>query len=290
METRKIFKIRESYAVFLPKPWCERNSVNEKSEVSVIWEEDVVAIRPAHMRAVAIKVSEPRQDTVVKLLVAALVTGYDEVKLEVKGMDLQFRHKIMSSARGLYMLPVEEGPDYIVFRVEDVKIDREKLIARMISTLSFMMDHVMTAPKADPALMESVDDEVDRYRHMIERLCYKYPTGSCVRHVQLARYIERAADHLVELAALEPKRELVGALKGAVDEFSRKSSTGDLAAVFDLIDSLNKMRFVLRQYAEDELTMLHADRIIDYLINAAEIYIDLIVGKSREIVLQPANS
>ncbi|MEL9990395.1 MAG: PhoU domain-containing protein [Thermoproteus sp.] len=283
METRRVFKIRESYAVFLPKAWCEKNAIGDKGEVYVIWEEDVVTIKPARQNGFSIKISTQDLDLVVKLLMAALVSGYDEVRLEVKGMDLGFRHKVMSVARGLYMLPLEEGPDYILFKVEDVKFDREKLIARMISTLAFMIDHLITAPKADPSLLESVDDEVDRYRHMIERLCYKYPTGSCVSHVQLARYVERAADHIVELARLEPPRELVETLREAVSQFVKMSSAVDVQSIFSFMEAIKKARFLLRQSARDEISMLHADRVVDYLANAAEIYLDMIARKSREV-------
>jgi Phosphate uptake regulator len=280
METRRVFRIRESYAVFLPKAWCEKNSIGERSEVNVMWEEDVVVVRPARPRSFTARVSSPDMDTLVKLLMAALVSGYDEVRLEVRGLDLELRHRIMSVARGLYMLPMEEGPDYIVFKVEDVKFDREKLIARMVSTLAFMIDHLVTAPKANPALLESVDDEVDRYRHMIERLCHKYPTGLCASYVQLARYVERAADHIVELARLEPPRELIGALRDAVAEFVRSSSADDLRSVFAFIEATKKTRFLLQQLARDEITMLHADRVVDYLTNAAEVYIDMLTRRS----------
>ena len=280
METRRVFRIRESYAVFLPKAWCEKNAIGERSEVNVMWEEDVVVVRPARPRSFTARVSSPDMDTLVKLLMAALVSGYDEVRLEVRGLDLELRHRIMSVARGLYMLPMEEGPDYIVFKVEDVKFDREKLIARMVSTLAFMIDHLVTAPKANPALLESVDDEVDRYRHMIERLCHKYPTGLCASYVQLARYVERAADHIVELARLEPPRELIGALRDAVAEFVRSSSADDLRSVFAFIEATKKTRFLLQQLARDEITMLHADRVVDYLTNAAEVYIDMLTRRS----------
>jgi Phosphate uptake regulator len=275
-----VFRIRESYAVFLPKAWCEKNSIGERSEVNVMWEEDVVVVRPARPRSFTARVSSPDMDTLVKLLMAALVSGYDEVRLEVRGLDLELRHRIMSVARGLYMLPMEEGPDYIVFKVEDVKFDREKLIARMVSTLAFMIDHLVTAPKVNPALLESVDDEVDRYRHMIERLCHKYPTGLCASYVQLARYVERAADHIVELARLEPPRELIGALRDAVAEFVRSSSADDLRSVFAFIEATKKTRFLLQQLARDEITMLHADRVVDYLTNAAEVYIDMLTRRS----------
>ncbi len=285
METRRVFKIRESYAVFLPKQWCERNSVGERSEVNVMWEEDVVVIKPSRPKSFSAKVSAPDLNVVVKLLMAALVSGYDEVRLEVKGMDLQLRHKIVSAARGLYMLPIEEGPDYVVLRVEDVKFDREKLIARMVSTLIFMIDHLITAPRVDAALLESVDDEVDRYRHMIERLCHKYPTSACVGHVQLARYVERAADHIVELAKLEPPKELAEALREAVAEFAKTSSAKDVKDVFAFIEMTDRVRFHIRQVAKDEITMLHADRVLDYLANAAEIYIDMFVHTTAEIEL-----
>jgi PhoU domain. len=239
-----------------------------------------VVVRPARPRSFTARVSSPDMDTLVKLLMAALVSGYDEVRLEVRGLDLELRHRIMSVARGLYMLPMEEGPDYIVFKVEDVKFDREKLIARMVSTLAFMIDHLVTAPKVNPALLESVDDEVDRYRHMIERLCHKYPTGLCASYVQLARYVERAADHIVELARLEPPRELIGALRDAVAEFVRSSSADDLRSVFAFIEATKKTRFLLQQLARDEITMLHADRVVDYLTNAAEVYIDMLTRRS----------
>jgi phosphate uptake regulator len=280
METRRVFRIRESYAVFLPKAWCEKNAIGERSEVNVMWEEDVVVVRPARPRSFTARVSSPDMDALVKLLMAALVSGYDEVRLEVRGLDLELRHRIMSVARELYMLPMEEGPDYIVFKVEDVKFDREKLIARMVSTLAFMIDHLVTAPKVNPALLESVDDEVDRYRHMIERLCHKYPTGLCASYVQLARYVERAADHIVELARLEPPRELIGALRDAVAEFVRSSSADDLRSVFAFIEATKKTRFLLQQLARDEITMLHADRVVDYLTNAAEVYIDMLTRRS----------
>lgn len=283
MESRKVFKIRESYAVFLPKPWCEKNSLSEGGQVEMLWEEDAVVVRPRRPRPFAIRLSRPDADAVAKLLMSAFVTGYDEVKLEVKGMGLEFRHRVMSFARGLNMLPMEEGPEYVVFKIEDVKFDKEMLIRRMIATLQFMLDHLSTAPKADPALLESVDDEIDRYRHMIERLCYKYPTSPCVRHVQLARYIERAADHVVELARQGPPKELIYLLRSAVDDFAKGAASGDAAAAFAFMGGISKARLVVQQIAESEVAMLHADRVLDYLANAAEIYLDVAASKAPSI-------
>ncbi|MFB6490156.1 MAG: AbrB/MazE/SpoVT family DNA-binding domain-containing protein [Thermoproteus sp. AZ2] len=275
MEARKIFRIRESFAIFLPKRWCEANSLDEKSEVELYWDEDTVVVKPRRGRQFSVRLSSPNPDVAAKLLMSAFVTGYDEIRLEVKGMGLEVRNKVIAFARGLYMLPLEEGPDYIVFRVEDVKFDREKLIERMGTTLEFMLDHLATAPRANPSLLESVDDEVDRYRHMIERLCYKYPTSSCVRHVQLARYIERAADHVVELAKLEPPRELVLLLKEAATEFARASSSGELKSALAFLETIDRARFLAQQRAGDEVVLIHADRVLDYLANAIEVYMDM---------------
>jgi hypothetical protein len=98
--------------------------------------------------------------------------------------------------------------------------------------------------------------------------------------VQLARYVERAADHIVELARLEPPKELIGALRDAVAEFVRSSSADDLRSVFAFIEATKKTRFLLQQLARDEITMLHADRVVDYLTNAAEVYIDMLTRRS----------
>lgn len=283
MEARKIFRIRESFAIFLPKRWCEANSLDEKSEVELYWDEDTVVVRPRRARQFSIKLSSPNADVATKLLMSAFVTGYDEIRLEVQGMGLEFRSRVIAFARGLYMLPLEERPDYIVFRVEDVKFDREKLIERMGATLEFMLDHLATAPRANPALLESVDDEVDRYRHMIERLCYKYPTSSCVRHVQLARYIERAADHVVELAKLEPPRELVLLLREAAAEFAKASSSNELKSALAFLETIDRARFLAQQKAGDEVVLIHADRILDYLANAIEVYMDMVACKSPSL-------
>jgi len=68
-----------------------------------------------------------------------------------------------------------------------------------------MLDHVAYAEKPDVGLLEVVDDEVDKLRHVVERRCTKAPSRSCVQYV-IARYIERVADHLVEYAKLSPNR------------------------------------------------------------------------------------
>ncbi len=283
MERRKVFRVRQSYAVYLPKQWCVSRGITDGNEVALSWDGDVLVLRPPRDTRIEIVLDEPSESHAVRLIVSAYVTGHDMIELKVRGMPLDFRHSVQVFARGLQMFIVEEGPDTIVFRVHDVKIDKMKLFSRMFNVLMFMLDYAVKAPKLDSSFLDSIDDEVDRYRLMIERMCYKYPNERCIHHVQLARHIERAADHVVELARMGPQTDVFVTLLGCAHGFSESVFTNNVAEILGFFDEAARCRTSLAQHALSDVELLHAHRVIDYLANAAEVFLDMNVAEKDSV-------
>ncbi len=278
MERRRVFRVRQSYAVYLPKQWCVSRGITESGEVLLHWDSDVLVLKPPRDTRITISLDEPSESRAVRLIVSAYVTGYDVIELKVSNMPLDFRHSVQLFARGLQMFIVEEGADTIVFRVHDVKVDKMKLISRMFSVLHFMLDHGAKAPQLDGRFLNSIDDEVDRYRLMIERMCYKYPNERCMHYVQLARHVERAADHVVELAKLGTHTDVFNVLLDCVRLFSDSVLGKDAAHILSFFDEAAKCRAPLAKLELGDLELLHAHRVIDYLVNAAEAFLDMYVA------------
>jgi len=266
VDTRRIIRLRGSYLIYLPKRVA---SSFASDEVLVFWEGDFVGIRPIAFRRSAADVG----------LAAAVVAGYaaglDELELpasdEVKDMINKIGARLEDS-----------GGRYVVTYV-DRYLNKEEIVTRMLDVLLFLLDGLARGT-ATRSTIQAADDETDVLRLGVNRLCVQTPTPKCAFYIQLARYYERAVDHVRELYAEKPPQAVWSILKDAAEDLRLISESPQVAAVTQYLSSLPSRRFAAIQHTQSDLQSIHAVRILDYLENAAEVYLDISIYESRKAV------
>ncbi|MEM1598511.1 MAG: hypothetical protein QXP31_06825 [Pyrobaculum sp.] len=263
LDRRRVIRIRGSYVVYLPKRFMSRL---DPAEVEVFWEDDFAGVRPVAATKYVIEGGEQA----ALLLISAYVSGLDDVIVKA-------RLDVVNKAVAKIYAEVREAEGGYYVKFVDKYVDKAVVVDRMYQSLVYVLSGLARGI-ADRKALAAVDDEVDRLRLVANRLCAKYPTPSCAFYVQLARYFERALDHVVDLYDERPRQELWTALLDAAEELGRAKDRG-VAALLRYVETAPSTRFKAAQLARGELQTLHAARIVDYLINAAEVYLDLAVYK-----------
>ncbi|MEL9990545.1 MAG: hypothetical protein QXP98_00645 [Thermoproteus sp.] len=263
---RRLIRIRGSYIVYLPKPFADG-----LAEVEMFHEGDFVGVRAPRVRR-----AEARwADDVEKLVVAAYSAGLDELVL--RGVPPGGGEKL-AEAVGLVEGSLELRGDVAVVKFADTVLDKSAVIDRMLRALLYAAEG-LSSGLATRLTLDAVDREVDRLRLVVNRLCVRYPTPSCALYVQLARYFERAVDHLVELARGQADRRLYGVLAGSAAKFA-EILKGDPSEILKFLESLRGERHLAIQLSSNERDAIHAARFLDYLANAAEVYLDVHMRRS----------
>ncbi|MEZ0318825.1 MAG: hypothetical protein ABWK05_02370 [Pyrobaculum sp.] len=264
---RRVIRVRGSYLLYLPKRFMSRF---DPTEVEVYWEDDFVGVRPA--AASSYEVEDGGH--VGLLLISAYVSGLDGALVKAP-LD-----QINTAISKIYAEVKEaEGGYYVKFI--DKYVDKAAVVERMYQSLIYVLTGLVRGA-TDGKTLAAVDDEVDRLRLVTNRLCAKYPTPSCAFYIQLARYFERGLDHVVDLYDEKPRAELWAALLEAAEQLGKAKDSG-AQALLQYISTTPSIRFKTTQLAKGELQTLHAGRVVDYLVNAAEVYLDLAVYKWRTV-------
>lgn len=257
---RRLIRVRGSYLAYLPKKLMGNLGVND---VEMYWEDDFVGIKPLLARGAG--VVEARGALAVYLIVAGYAAGLDYLDLTADRSDVE---------RGLSKVfgrALDRGGAYRV-EYEDRYTDKEEVIKRMLDSLLFLLNG-LSAGTATAKTVEAVDDEVDKLRLTVNRLCTRYPTPKCGFHIQLARFYERAVDHIVELYREAPDGKIWAILRDVAAGL--KDALGDLEALGEYVARMPSARFMAMQLSKGEAQAVHAVRVIDYLHNAAEVYFDI---------------
>ncbi len=268
MEVRKVIRLRGSYLIYLPKKVASSFVSNE---VSVFWEGDFVGIRPLAFRRAAVDVG------LATAVVAGYAAGLDE--LEVPASE-----EVRKMAEKIGALLEESGGSYLV-RYVDRYMDKEEVVGRMLDVLLFLLEGLAQGT-ATRTTVQAADDETDILRLSLNRLCTKAPTPKCAFYIQLARYYERAVDHVRELHAEKPPREVWTILKDAAEELHNIHQNPQIPAIARYLSSMPSRRFAAMQSTHGELQTIHAVRTIDYLENAAEVYLDVAVYENQKATSQ----
>jgi len=118
---------------------------------------------------------------------------------------------------------------------------------------------------------------------VVERRCIKAPSCSCTQYVLIAKYIERAADHLVEYAKLSPNKSVAKELYEATSRVAE--AQGDVEKkVLRALTAVKSLSTCL-QYSGEDLGLLHVVRILDYLEDVLEEFIDLSLLDAERVEL-----
>jgi len=160
------------------------------------------------------------------------------------------------------------------------------VVGRMLSALVYLLEGLAKGT-ATRATVQAADDETDVLRLTVNRLCTKTPTPKCTFYIQLARYYERAVDHVRELYAERPPQALWALLWEAAKELHKIHQNRQTAAIAQYLSAMASRRFAAMQQTRQEHQSIHAVRTLDYLENAAEVYLDMaIYGTQNKSPLQ----
>lgn len=257
-EIRRLIRIRGSYLVYLPKVLMEKS---EADEVEMFWEGRFVGIRPLGR----LEAELPCRASVA-VIVAGYAAGLDKVRVRADPSAVEKAlEKIFAEA--------EKDGEYYTIKYIDRYIDKETVVDRMFEVLLHALRGVAKGT-ATVKTLQAADDESDRLRLTLNRLCTKRPSPSCTFYLQLARYYERAIDHILELYTEKPTKEIWTTLLEAAETLSKaiESKRGDQLAAY--LEKAPSYRFAALQHATTPTQALHSARVVDYLVNSAEVHLD----------------
>jgi len=265
VEVRKVIRLKGSYLLYLPKRVAS-SFVSE--EVNVFWEGDFVGVTPLALRRATAEVALPQ------VVVAGYAVGLDELELPTCAEEAVAE---MAEKMGAV---VEQVDGVCKLRYVDKYVDKEEVVGRMLSALRYLLDGLARGT-ATRSAVRAVDDETDVLRLTVNRLCTKAPTPKCAFYIQLARYYERAVDHVRELYAEKPPQALWALLWEAAEELNKIHLHRQIAAVAHYLSTMASRRFTAMQHTHQELQTIHAVRVLDYLENAAEVYLDMAIYEAQ---------
>ncbi|MEM1570983.1 MAG: hypothetical protein QXS00_06305 [Pyrobaculum sp.] len=259
---RSVLRVRGSYVVYLPKRCVDSYAPRE---VEMFWEDGFIGIKPSARSIV-------EAGPAAVYIISAFAAGADEAYVKAPLEEVQKALKVV------YAEVAEAEGGYVV-RFVDKYTEKEPVVELMYHSLVYALS-LASRGAATIKTLQAIEDEVDRMRLVVNRLCAKYPTPTCPFYVQLARYYERALDHVIELYSEKPAPQLWRLLLNTTKELGAAVEAGDPEALVQFLSTAGGRRFQVTQLTKGELQTLHADRVIDYLANAAEVYLDLKIYKA----------
>ncbi|TFF95639.1 phosphate uptake regulator PhoU [Candidatus Thorarchaeota archaeon] len=222
--TRKLNKVRNSFYVYLPKEWIDEYGLDEKSEVRI----DRVADGALHVLPstvtrkqvgpLKLKIEKDESQNVVNLLVGSYIVGADDLELEfTEEIDMATRGEISAWVEKLkgYDILDEHSKNISISDILTTEKEKDvirKMLRRQFSTTKYMLNGMMeiieTSKLGDHEHIISRDEEVDKNRYFVERVCHLVLRDpSYARDISLsatdalnfslaAKYVERIADHI----------------------------------------------------------------------------------------------
>ena len=222
--TRKLNKVRNSYYVYLPKEWCDEYGLNNKSEIRIDRAADgTLTVMPSTVSRkergpLRVPIGSGEERNVVNLLVGAYIVGADELELKFKEeLDMATRGEISEWVEKLkgYDILDEHSSSIIISDILTTEKEKDvirKMLRRLFSTSKYMLNGMMqimrTGELGDYQHILSRDEEVDKNRYFVERVCHLVLRDPAyARDISLgapdalnfslaAKYVERIADHI----------------------------------------------------------------------------------------------
>lgn len=322
--TRKLNKVRNSYYVYLPRGWCERNLSHEHAKVTVREMADgTLSISPASDTVstkdeITVTLSgDPVEAQIV--LTGAYIVGIDRIEVRFpQRPDLSVREYISSWTKNLPGFEVMDESDYgMVISDTSEKQLVGPILRRQFNMTRFMLYALVDCLRApDTKVIERIrtrDEDVDRYRYLVERMCHIAIIDSayarkinmrqtdCLHYSAAAKRVERIADHICGAATqlellsdgTQSTIELVQNTAQLYDDttaafFSAQSSDKSDANKADermAVDVLGQAKEIAHRAAKFELShekslpsdvllLMHIERIASYCADICEIAIN----------------
>ncbi len=328
--TRKLNQVRNSFYVYLPRAWCDKFHLNKDSEVRIgETEEGLLTVFPPEYETrtggnLSITMENTSKDRVESILTGAYIVGASDVEISFSGnLDMETRERISKWIRRLPGFEVLDEHSSSL----DISDTSEKqviipVLRRQFATTKYMLSVLISATKTrdleDSRRLEERDEDVDRHRYFVERLCHlalqdsayarkiDVTPSDCLHFSLAAKYIERIADHICGAAA---QLENAGRLPSKIEKACRE--TGDayeemMKAFFSVeshgrknldvyaednegFEALKRANSLVNRFADFEsankgvkpehvLLVMHFGRIASYCADIGEVGINRIVS------------
>jgi phosphate uptake regulator len=225
--TRKLNKVRNSLYVYLPRNWCDEHGLEKHSEVLLERIQDgTLQIIPTSVSRkekgkLNIGIDSKHEKDLANLLVGAYIVGVSELELKFDDpLDMATREDISKWVDKLEGWGIVDEHSNSVLISDLLTSDREvirKVLRRQFATTKYMLERTMmlleTGNKKDYTHIISRDEQVDRNRYLVERLCHlvlrdpgyarvvSLSPPDALNYSLAAKHVERIADHICEALA-----------------------------------------------------------------------------------------
>lgn len=314
-----------SYYIYLPKEWITKNEIdkndNKKRSLTLIeyFDDSLILKNDPELykvdKEVKIPLDKMSQDKGIlqNYIIAAYIIGANKISVfsENDSINAQTREEVSQQIRSLPGFEIIEENDKVILAKEIGQIlDINSIIQTLFSTTLVMfkaIQELISDPtKDEEALKRELksiirrDDDIDRYRHMVDRQSHLILSDpylisiqrlnpiSTLHISQIASHIERIADHIVELAKfvrtnvaeIQELTENKSLINMGIDNFS------DLATIYQNGNYLQALeqyktihtieKSIQKKLKTDEFNfgIYHLGRIYSYCVNISEILIN----------------
>lgn len=274
-EIRTVQAIRGSYILYLPKDWCDRNSIAKGSRVYVRSLGRRLMIEPvsAPERVIEVSIDDLSREVLKYMMISFYVLGYRALRLysrrEIGVRERRYVREILRLLRSFEIY--EEGRNYILVREVAETRDLSTMMMKEFNSVAFLIrvlrDYIGSLVEGRSSIdegqgqtlsiedIEELDTEVDITRLEIKRIYSKILTDLSIDPgvdqrvlsslVMIGNILERIGDHTVEALRILVEGEV---------------GRGTLAALTHVIEDLEKSSTTVNNYLELILKSLFVDR------------------------------
>jgi phosphate uptake regulator len=222
--TRKLNQVRNSLYVYLPREWCDEHDLKKHSEVILERTDNgSLSVTPASASrkekgVLKIGIDNKHKQDLANLLVGAYIVGVGELELSFDdSLDMATREEVSKWVDKLEGWGILDERSHSVLISDLLTSEREvirKVLRRQFATVKYMLERTISIlEKGDAKDYQHIlsrDEQVDRNRYLVERLCHLVLRDpSYARLVTLsppdalnfslaAKHVERIADHICE--------------------------------------------------------------------------------------------
>ena len=323
---RQVHETKGSYYIYLPKEWILRNNIDSNKEkvLSLIeyFDDSLILKNDPDISKVDKEVIIPLYDekgneldtkSLKNYIIASYIIGANKITISSKqSIKAKTREEVSQQIRDLPGFEIIVENESIIQSKEVGQIlDINSIIQTLFSTTIIMFKAILEFihnPEKDPESIRQElkaiikrDDDIDRYRHMVDRQSHlilsdpylisvqKLNPISTLHISQIASHIERIADHIVELTRFirfniptlnEIKEKLANLVQMGIDNFSvlasiyQKGNYLEALEQFKAIHTIEKSIQKKLKNEEFNVGIYHLGRIFSYCVNISEILIN----------------
>ncbi|NWF97043.1 MAG: hypothetical protein HXY34_12950 [Candidatus Thorarchaeota archaeon] len=331
MSTRRLNQVRNSFYVYLPRPWCEQHGLTKDSEVRLQALPDgaLLVIPPdsgtRHAQDAVLSVTSQTSADIESMLTGAYVVGASSVSVRFNGpIDMSMRERISEWTHRLPGFEVlDESVDHVTVSDTSEKQMVMPILKRQFSTTKYMLGVLVESMKTnvldDVHRIEPRDNDVDRHRYFVERMCHlaltdtayarrvEMSAADCLHFSVAAKKIERVADHvcgaaseLIQLGGVDKSIAKIGeGIAEVYDDTARvffstdrpkRKDTVTVSSDDESFDLVRRAHEMARRIAQVEtakkglgpslvLLLMHLERIASYCADIGEVAINRLIHK-----------